>query len=107
MEISPDRYQVDRELLISQSPTVWTGSVAPVRGPNGTEEGYRIKRMPRDSLLRKLGFEPGDVLQTIDGEPIRRDRETVGRFTSVQHRDSVCLGLERGGAPRELCYELR
>ena len=72
------------------------GSAAEVAGLQGT------------SLDRRSGrVIPGDVVQEIDGKPVRSVSDLLGRLGGYKPGDSVTLTVWRDGAARKLSVKLR
>ena len=54
--------------------------------------------VPKDSVAGRAGFQVGDVLQTMDGTPLK-DRETLNRLLAEKRwADAAVFTVSRGGA---------
>ena len=81
------------------------GTMTPVFR-DGALFGYRLSKIPPDSLFQKIGLEDGDVLETIDGTPVTP--ENVSRlFDLTRHQKRFNIELEREGARTTFYYNLR
>lgn len=73
----------------------------------GEMSGFKFYGLRPGSLLKLLGVKNGDLLESIDGEPLRLDDslEHFERFAELRRGDRIELGFERKGATRELEIE--
>ena len=63
--------------------------------------------VPPGSTLAERGVEVGDVVVSIDGDPVH-DREAISRRVAAKRwGDSIVLGLERQGEPFEVSLVFR
>ena len=58
-----------------------------------------------DSPAAKAGIQPGDLLKTLDGEPIADPLKLPGRIRKLAGKE-VRIGLDRGGKSMELKVQL-
>lgn len=59
-----------------------------------------------DSPAKKAGIQPGDVIVSVDGQPVERSGELQQRIASHQPGDRVTLTVYRDGQPREVQVRL-
>ena len=58
-----------------------------------------VINVPKDTVASRAGFQVGDVLQSMDGTPLK-DRETLNRLLSEKRwADDAVFVVSRGGAP--------
>jgi type II secretory pathway component PulC len=70
----------------------------------GQWRGFRVS-FPATSPLRRLGLEPGDVITTLDGQPLT-PAVAVGLLSGWHKRTQAQVDLLRGGQPRHLALQL-
>jgi S1-C subfamily serine protease len=74
---------------------VYDGSAAAAAGLQGT------------SVDRRGRVIPGDVVQEIDGKPVKSVSDLLGRLGGYKPGDSVTLTVWRDGAAKKLAVKLR
>jgi len=57
--------------------------------------GVVVAELVPDSPAAKAGIVPGDVIKTLDGEPVRDDRQVVKRVSDMSPGRSIELGMLR------------
>ena len=63
--------------------------------------------MPKDRIAAAAGFQVGDVIQTMDGTPLK-DREIFNRLMAQKRwADAAVFAVSRGGAPTTLTAVFR
>lgn len=77
---------------------------------NGKPEGFKVYAIKPDSLIAKLGFENGDTLIAILGEPMTsadRGLEVYTKIRNIAPGEPVDVIVMRKGAPITLTYKLK
>ena len=77
---------------------------------NGKPEGFKVYAIKPDSLIAKLGFENGDTLIAILGEPMTsadRGLEAYTKIRNVKPGEPIDVVVMRKGAPITLTYKLK
>jgi general secretion pathway protein C len=64
--------------------------------------GFRITRIPRDSVLRKMGLRSRDVIVGIDGETITGPDQAAGFFQRLAGGGEVTIKLKRRRRTRQI-----
>lgn len=73
----------------------------------GKLDGWRVAAYRPQSLFDKVGLQAGDVLQQVNGVPIR-DLNTLGTlFQQLKDERNMSVNLLRNGQPVTLSYEIR
>lgn len=67
----------------------------------------RVLFVPEDSVAAASGFQPGDVLLTMDGRPLPDRRTFNRRMAAKRWGDRVAFTVERASEPVELTAWLR
>lgn len=67
----------------------------------------RVLFVPEESVAAAAGFQPGDVLLTMDGQPLPDRRTFHRRMAATRWGDRVAFTVERAGEPVELTAWLR
>jgi serine protease Do len=69
-------------------------------------EGALVAEPQADSPATKAGIESGDVITTVDGQPVKNARELARRIGALPPGTSVKLGVTRKGAERTVTLTL-
>lgn len=67
----------------------------------------KLNRIPEDSLAAERGFEEGDVLHAINGEPISSKYAAVQYVRQNSHRSEFVVEIERRGTRIQKRFVLR
>ena len=73
----------------------------------GQAQGFKMFAIRPGSLFAKLGLQNGDVLQRINGQPLKTPDTAMTAFESLREARHVELDLERGGVPVRKTYDVR
>jgi len=76
------------------------------RDAKGNYVGLTADNIGQYPMAAKLGFQEGDVLQTINGEQVRNEQDVMGIIQRNQDARSFQIGILRGGQPQTLSYNL-
>lgn len=74
-----------------------TGKVVGITGDN-------LSRLP---MADKLGVKDGDVLQSVNGEPIDSEQKVIELINKYRNAGMVSIGLLRDGKPETVTYRLK
>jgi len=104
------RLTLDRR-VVSQSvadvPKLLSQASAAPYYNEGKLEGWRIDSMKPDSFYEKIGLQPGDVLQRVNGVEIRDPGMMLTLFRQVKDEHLVKLDLLRNNQRTTLTYDIR
>ena len=71
---------------------------------DGEVRGLELRRLPDGTLLSESGLFPGDVLKSVNGEPIRSMEAFWTALSRLRGREQIRLVVERGGEVLRLAY---
>lgn len=80
--------------------------VEPNFAPGGGVSGFRFTWIAPDSIFSKLGFNVGDVIRGVEGEPINDARSAMEAYRAMQGSDRVRLDVTRGGVNETFVYDI-
>lgn len=109
-KISDNEIAIDRKTLLGhlENPDVLREAYAlPQRGPDGNIEGFKIFSINPGSVLRKLGFLPGDVIRAADGDPIDSFAKVNELYRSAKSRDTMEITIDRDGKKKNLIFKVK
>lgn len=71
----------------------------------GDQNGVRLKFRKPDNALAKLGLKDGDVVMSMNGEPIRSPEELYNSYLILKNTPSVEFQILRGGKPDTVRFD--
>ena len=74
---------------------------------NAPSGGIRVEDAPTNSLSGKLGLRPGDVISSINGQPVNGTGDLARLYQQFATLSQVRIELKRGGAPMLLTYAVQ
>ncbi|MBN1663820.1 MAG: PDZ domain-containing protein [Deltaproteobacteria bacterium] len=73
----------------------------------GAPDGFLITNIRPGSLYQKLGLANGDIIQGIDGRPIKTADDMMAFYNTLKDASSVSLDIKRQGRSDKLNYVFR
>jgi type II secretion system protein C len=95
------RARLDKEMPVILSDTELEPEVA-----NGEVLGLRLARLPDGTLLSETGLLPGDVLLSLNGEPLVDLDALWETLAHLDGEDELRLVVQRRGRTLRLAYDL-
>src|SRR5580658_3147597 len=74
---------------------------------NGKTDGFSISQVAPGSVFDQLGLQNGDLLTSIDGQPVTNPMQAMGLIQAVETASAIDLTVNRGGAPTSVHLDLR
>jgi|SRR5271168_4652688 len=74
---------------------------------NGKTDGFSISQVQPGSVFDQLGLQNGDLLTSIDGQPVTNPMQAMALIQSVKTAPAIDLVVNRGGAPTSVHLDLR
>lgn len=110
-QLGENRYAITREVfdkyLNDPEGIAGLGRALLHRGPDGEYDGYRLSAIRRNSIADQLGIKNGDIVHTVNGQPLNSVQAAMGAFGSLKTESKFCFEVSRRGSPTELCYEVQ
>ncbi len=109
-ELGQQRWEVERSLVRTYSRDIGRlyslGAAHRHTGADGAPDGYRLTKVGCASPLHAAGLKRGDVLHSVNGQPVTTSAEVVKAY--AKHRKARRLEVEitRRGRPMTLHYEV-
>ncbi|MBF0144540.1 MAG: hypothetical protein HQL59_13925, partial [Magnetococcales bacterium] len=66
---------------------------------DGQFRGYRLEPGREPGFLQQLGLEPGDLLEAVNGEPLKNPGQGVAVLEKLSRASAVEIQIRRGGTP--------
>jgi type II secretion system protein C len=73
---------------------------------NGKTDGFAISEVKPGSVFEQIGMQNGDLVTSIDGQPVTNPMQAMALMNSVQTRPSIDLTVTRAGSPVNLHLDL-
>lgn len=81
-------------------------AMAPKRGANGEIEGFKFLSIQPNSIYTQLGFQNGDVIKGVNGEPVDSPAKAMELYNQLKNSNSIKLKRERDGREEEYDYSI-
>lgn len=78
----------------------------PINNPDGTMS-FKIVEIQPDSVFLNLGIQNGDIITSINGEPIESMLQVTSLFGKITKLDKLNLGISRDGEIVEQNYNIK
>ncbi len=105
-----DTKRIDRNLIreYSENPEkIWKNIGLYEVKNDGKLEGFKVRFVRKGSPFEKLGLKRGDVIKSINGEPIVDYATPMRMLKSADSIDDLSLTIERNHEEQELKYEVK
>lgn len=100
-----DQRVVDRRQLQQQlSRPEFLGQATIVPNAGG---GFLVRELQPGSIYEKLGLRPGDVIRTVNGQPVSSMDDVMRLYQQFGSADRVQVDVQRGGRSESLYYDMR
>ena len=102
-ETGTNHYRVARDQLVAQIRTpdfLKQATLAPSSGG-----GFLVRQIQPNSLYEKLGLRAGDVIKSVNGQPINTADDAIRFYQQVSSINSVQMEIMRGGKSEALYYQ--
>lgn len=110
-QLGENKYAITREVfdkyLNDPEGIAGLGRALLHRGPDGEYDGYRLSAIRRNSIADQLGIKNGDIVHSVNGQPLNSVQAAMGAFGGLKTESKFCFEVSRRGSPTELCYEVQ
>ena len=105
--ITLNRTEIQKKLEDQYAQVASTLDVQVVTGDDGTVQGITTDNVEQYDVARELGFQNGDVLVSINNEPVKSREDAVNVVKRYQDASIFRIGLLRGGHMQYITYRVR
>jgi general secretion pathway protein C len=108
--IGSNRYMLSRSTVdssLQNMAKLFTEIRAIPNFQNGTSNGFRLSEIQSGSIFQQIGLRDGDVLVSVEGQPINDPAKAMELLGNLRNRDSISLNVIRDGEPVNLTYTIR
>jgi general secretion pathway protein C len=72
----------------------------------GNQEGFEVKSILGDSPLKAIGVQDGDIIKSVNGQPIDSDLDILLIHDAVKDGDPYAISVVRAGKPITLSKQV-
>ncbi len=103
---SQNDYVVPRSVVNAQlhKPQDFLSQALMVPNPTG---GFLVREIQPDSVYQKLGLQVGDVIRSVNGQPVNSLQDAMRAYQQAANLSDVRLEVVRGGRPQVLQYQIK
>ncbi|MEX2352729.1 MAG: PDZ domain-containing protein, partial [Gammaproteobacteria bacterium] len=74
---------------------------------NGRQAGFRVVEVQNGSIFQDLGIEKEDVIQSVNGRPVRNVDDALKAYSNLKTARSFQLDLLRRGRPLTIDFSIQ
>lgn len=101
-----DRSEFIRDLQVNYTDLITKVKPRYVKDARGRVTGITADNISNIPLARKLNLQDGDILQTINNEPVDSEEKIIEIINKYRNARSFRMGIMRNGRPTMLTYSL-
>jgi general secretion pathway protein C len=110
-QVAPDTFQIERQEVdraMANLNEIFTQVRAvPYTTADGVPQGFRLFSIKVDSLIDRLGFKNGDIVQRVNGVEVTDPSTAFTLLQDLQGHSQVRVDVLRNHQPVTLSYEIR
>ena len=110
-KVGNNKYVVDQAVLdeiLSNPEKLYTQvRVTPHKDPDGNIDGYRMTGIRRKSLFYKLGIKNGDIVHSVNGQPLNSLSAAMDAYNSLGNARDFNFDVTRRKNKQTFEYEVR
>jgi general secretion pathway protein C len=109
-ESTTSTYLVDRKTVqenLDNLPSLLMQARAELYFKEGRPEGFQLSQIQRGSILKSMGFQDGDVIQSVNGHSVRSLEDAIALYQELGDRDSYTIGILRREKPKTLHVKIK
>lgn len=72
----------------------------------GKIKGFKILNMMPTGIFSYMGLQTGDVIENIDGTPLKNPQETMNLLSGLLYQKSISIGIRRSGSNITMNYSI-
>jgi general secretion pathway protein C len=109
-KVNDTNYNVSRSMLNkvldNAGKIIGIAAIAP-KMEGGQSIGMEIRGIRPGTLLTNLGIQNGDILESVNGQPLSNPDTALGAYTTLRTADKFNLSIRRGGQSMMINYSLQ
>jgi general secretion pathway protein C len=100
--VAPGRYEIPREALnqaLSNTAQIAAAARIMPSQSQGQSAGFMLTAIRPGSLYTQLGLKDGDIIQAVNGRPLRTVEDAMQLFTGLRSAQHITISLMRRSQP--------
>ena len=109
-ESATSTYVLSREVVrenLENLPALMTQARAEIYFREGRAEGFQLSQIQKGSILNSVGFQEGDVIQSVNGMGVRSLDDAIALYRKLGDSDSFKISILRGNKPQTLHVKIK
>ena len=109
-DLGDNRYKIPKETLdhsIGNLSQLLTQIRAIPNIQDGKNNGFALSEIEPGSVFDEMGLQEGDVLRSINGQPITDPSQAMQMMTALRNSTQLSLQVLRDGHPTTLTYQIQ
>jgi len=109
-QIDENRFEVSGASLqnyLSDPSLLTSARAVPFTDASGKIVGFKIVDMQESSVFKKLGIQRGDVIKSVNGDPVNGIDKVMQLVTAMRTEKRISLDIERNGVGVNYIYDIR
>lgn len=110
-QVAPNKYEIKKSDVLKYtadlSNVLQQAAMVPARGPGGEILGFRFVNIQADSIYTKLGFQVGDMIKKVNGEPIDSPAKALELYGALKNNNKISITSERDGREQTTDYDIK
>ncbi|MFK7927671.1 MAG: type II secretion system protein GspC [Myxococcota bacterium] len=106
-----ENYTISRELVDSTLADLDSVSkmarARPHKDSDGKTDGFRLSGVRRNQMLYKIGIRSGDVVHSVNGQPLTSMQEAMGAWQGMQNGSGFSFDITRRGQKKTMNYTIK
>jgi len=74
---------------------------------DGKPAGFQVSNIKKESILKTMGFQEGDIIRSINGQDIRTAEDVMRLYNTLKDSTFFGIGLVRNGQTKTLNFKVR
>jgi len=110
-QVGQDHFEISRADLLKytsdMSSVLQQAAMQPRRKSNGEIDGFKFLNIQPNSIYSQLGFQVGDVIKSVNGEPVDSPAKAMEMYNALKGNGNIVLGIERDGHDQSFNYNVK
>lgn len=110
-QVAPNKYEIKKSDVLKYtadlSNVLQQAAMVPARGPGGEILGFRFVNIQADSIYTKLGFQVGDMIKKVNGEPIDSPAKALELYGALKNNNKISITSDRDGREQTIDYDIK
>jgi general secretion pathway protein C len=110
-QLGQNRFQIKRADVLkytsNMADVLQQAAMAPKRNATGEIEGFKFLSIQPGSIYTQLGFQNGDVIKGVNGEPVDSPAKAMELYNQLKTSNNIKMKVERDGRDQDFEYDVK